>query len=317
MVSIICNTYNHQEYIKDALDGFLMQKTDFPIEILIHDDASTDNTTDIIREYEKKYPNIIKPIYQTENQYSKGVDIIEKYQYPRVKGKYIALCEGDDYWIDENKLEKQFKLLEENEDVDICAHAANVIDARTKMKKKMISPSSKKIIFSVKDVIKGGGAFVVTNTLFYRSAIIDKEPDYCLYYKIDYALQICGSMRGGMLYIPDTMSTYREMVCGSWTERVTSNMEYMIDQQEKVITMLNMVNEETNGKYASEIRETILEFKFDCLLKQNKYKMARTGETKQIYKTRSLCDRMYVRAMEICPRFIMKLKKIFTNNGDE
>lgn len=114
IVSIICNTYNHEPYIRQCLDGFIMQKTTFAFEILIHDDASTDNTANIIREYEVNYPDIIKPIYQTENQYSKKTGIMKTFQYPRVKGKYIAFCEGDDYWIDPLKLQKQVDFLEEN-----------------------------------------------------------------------------------------------------------------------------------------------------------------------------------------------------------
>lgn len=89
-VSIICNTYNHEEYIRDALDSFIMQKTNFKFEVLVHDDASIDKTADIIREYEKKYPEIIKPIYQTENQYSKETGKINKIQLGRVRGKYIV-----------------------------------------------------------------------------------------------------------------------------------------------------------------------------------------------------------------------------------
>lgn len=116
IVSIICLAYNHAQYIKSTLDGFVMQKTDFPIEVLIHDDASTDETADIIREYEKKYPAIIKPIYQKENQYSKKVPIGVTYIYPKVKGKYIALCEGDDYWTDPLKLQKQVDFLESHPD---------------------------------------------------------------------------------------------------------------------------------------------------------------------------------------------------------
>lgn len=116
LVSICCLTYNHAPYIRKCLDGFMMQKVDFPFEVLIHDDASTDGTQDIVREYEKKYPEIIKPIYQTENQYSKGVSISYSYQFSRAKGKYVALCEGDDYWIDSYKLQKQIKFLEENEE---------------------------------------------------------------------------------------------------------------------------------------------------------------------------------------------------------
>lgn len=107
MVSICCLAYNHVPYIRKCLENFMMQKTNFPFEVLIHDDASTDKTADIIGEYEAKYPNIIKPIYQTENQYSKGVGVTRVYQFPRVKGKYIAMCEGDDYLTDPLKLQKQ------------------------------------------------------------------------------------------------------------------------------------------------------------------------------------------------------------------
>jgi len=113
LVSIVCITYNHERYIRDCLEGFLMQKTNFPIEILIHDDASTDSTADIIREYQKKRPDIIKPILQKENQYSKiGCGPIIKNIFSRCSGKYIALCEGDDFWTDQFKLQKQFDLFQ-------------------------------------------------------------------------------------------------------------------------------------------------------------------------------------------------------------
>ena len=114
LVSICCITYNHAPYIRQCLDGFIMQKTNFKYEILIHDDASTDGTADIIREYEAKYPDIFKPIYQTENQYSKGKNISATYNWPRAIGKYIAQCEGDDYWTDPLKLQKQVDFLEAN-----------------------------------------------------------------------------------------------------------------------------------------------------------------------------------------------------------
>ena len=100
LLSICCVTYNHESFISQCLDGFLMQQTDFPFEILIHDDASADGTANIIMEYEAKYPDLIKPIYQTENQFSKGIKISVTFNFPRAKGKYIALCEGDDYWTD-------------------------------------------------------------------------------------------------------------------------------------------------------------------------------------------------------------------------
>ncbi len=126
-VSICCITYNHAKYIHDALEGFLMQQTNFSFEILIHDDASTDGTADIIREYEAKYPDIIKPIYQKENQYSKGKSIWCEYQFPCAKGKYIALCEGDDFWTDSHKLQIQYDFMESHPDYSMCFHNANIV----------------------------------------------------------------------------------------------------------------------------------------------------------------------------------------------
>lgn len=115
LVSISCITYNHAPYIRECLEGFLMQQCDFEYEILIHDDASTDGTSDIIREYQEKYPEIIKPIIQTENQWSQGVrGINAKFNFSRAQGRYIALCEGDDYWTDPLKLQKQVDFLEAN-----------------------------------------------------------------------------------------------------------------------------------------------------------------------------------------------------------
>ncbi len=114
LVSISCAVYNHDKYILETLEGFLLQKTTFPFEILINDDASTDNTANIIKEYEDRYPNQIFPIYQKENQYSKGVMITPTFNCSRARGKYIALCEGDDYWTDPYKLQKQVDFLESN-----------------------------------------------------------------------------------------------------------------------------------------------------------------------------------------------------------
>ena len=132
LVSVRCITYNHEPYIAQALDGFLMQKTNFPFEVIVHDDASTDKTADVIREYEKKYPKIIKPIYQTENQYSKRDGSIGRILDVACKGKYIAFCDGDDYWIDENKLQMQVDFLENNPDYGMCYTKAIMYEQNNK-----------------------------------------------------------------------------------------------------------------------------------------------------------------------------------------
>lgn len=121
LVSISCITFNHARYLRECFDGFLMQQTNFAFEVVVHDDASTDETKAIIEEYTQKHPTVFYPMYQTENQYSKGVrGIMAKFNFPRCRGKYIALCEGDDYWTDPNKLQKQVDFLEANADYSIC-----------------------------------------------------------------------------------------------------------------------------------------------------------------------------------------------------
>ena len=174
LVSVICNAYNHELYIRDALKGFVTQKTDFPLEILIHDDASTDKTADIIREYEAQYPDLIKPIYQTENQYSRGG--IGKFQFPRAVGKYIAFCEGDDYWTDPLKLQKQVDALEAHPEVDICAHAAFGLHSKTGERIRDIAPASQDGVLTAEQVIAGGGGFVATNSLMSVSASLYALP---------------------------------------------------------------------------------------------------------------------------------------------
>jgi glycosyltransferase involved in cell wall biosynthesis len=119
-VSICCATYNHGAYISNALEGFLIQKTDFAFEVLIYDDASTDETREIIKQYEKLYPEIIKPIYAKENQHSLGKRVNAEFNFPRAHGDYIALCEGDDFWVDANKLQTQKDFLDGNPEYVIC-----------------------------------------------------------------------------------------------------------------------------------------------------------------------------------------------------
>lgn len=255
LVSIICNTFNHEKYIRDALESFINQKTDFEYEVLIHDDASTDKTPEIIREYALRYPDLIKPIFEEENQYSKGISINAIYQYPRVRGKYIAVCEGDDYWIDMNKLQRQVAGLEKQPQIDICAHAAYVIDAKTKERISTISPRETEIIISPEDVISGKGNFVATNSLLYRTALIDRVPPFRKQLNLDYTLQIHGSLRGGMLYLPDVMSVYRKDVPNSWSDRMKHNRIKRRDFHVRLYKMFKQLNMDTDRKYKSVIRK--------------------------------------------------------------
>ncbi|MCC5937199.1 MAG: glycosyltransferase [Lunatimonas sp.] len=129
LVSINCAAFNHSEFIQATLEGFLCQETNFKVEILIHDDASTDGTSEIIRSYEDRFPGIIHGIYQSVNQYSKG-NKPSRINRDRSKGKYIALCEGDDYWTDPQKLQIQVDFLEAHPDLSLCYHSVVISDGR-------------------------------------------------------------------------------------------------------------------------------------------------------------------------------------------
>src|SRR5450756_1052182 len=129
-VSILCITYNHEKFIADAIEGFVKQKTDFEYEIIIHDDASTDKTAEIIRKYQQKYPDIINAVLQTENQFSKGVRILNSL-CQSVESEFIAVCEGDDYWTDPLKLQKQVDCLRKNTECAGSATASQYYNCKT------------------------------------------------------------------------------------------------------------------------------------------------------------------------------------------
>jgi len=143
LVSIRCITYNQQQYISQALDGFLMQETNFPFEIIIHDDASTDETTEIIKQYEKKFPDIVKPIFEKENQYSKKDNTLDLLILPYLKGKYTAYCEGDDFWTNKNKLQMQIDFLENNPDYGFCCTDVDIYHEDKKKYERAITKRKK------------------------------------------------------------------------------------------------------------------------------------------------------------------------------
>lgn len=220
MVSVCVLAYNHEGYISQCLESILSQKTNFIFEILIHDDASVDKTADIIREYEQKYPNIIKPIYQKENQYSKGVKVSFTHQFQRAKGRYIAMCEGDDYWIDPDKLQKQIDFMEQHADVSMTFHDALVIDDKGKIIETCTRYNESRFV-PVEDMIYGGGLFCPTASLVFRTEYIQNSyPDFCLDCHVgDYPIQLYMASKGYIYYFNEQMAVYRKGSSDtSWTK---------------------------------------------------------------------------------------------------
>lgn len=210
VISIICFTYNQFRYIKQCLDGFLMQKGNFDIEILVHDDCSTDGTKEILEEYANKYSNIIKPFYEKENQYQKSNFIrILKNIYGQCKGKYIAICEGDDYWCDEYKLQKQVDFMESHPDYALCYHPAKMIYEDESHKPIIIGESKHKNPQPYYNLLKGN--YIPANSVMYRTKYLKQELlDYpeCIY-PGDWYNHIVVSSHGKIGYLPDVMYVYR------------------------------------------------------------------------------------------------------------
>ena len=211
-VSISCITYNHANFIRETINGFLMQKTTFPIEILIHDDASTDGTVEIIREYEKKHPDLIFPIYQTVNQYSQGIKISSTHQFPRARGKYIALCEGDDFWTDPLKLQKQVDFLETNAEYILCFHKVKALVDNKLQEDEVLEKRHQKIIdknsLTTFDLLKHGN-FIHTCSVVFRNNPIKFPFEYDYSPVGDYFLFILLSETGLLYRIDDYMGVYR------------------------------------------------------------------------------------------------------------
>ena len=272
LVSIVCNAYNQEDYIEETILSFINQKADFDFEILIHDDASTDRTQKIIKEYCQKYPNLIFPILQVENQYSKGVSILRDIQIPRAKGKYIALCEGDDYWIDEYKLQKQVQLLETKEDIKMCSHGAlEVIGVEKRYYGKTL-PTKKNSLLSPQDVIFGGGAFLATNSLLFKKELFESPPAFFNFMPLDYTLQIMGSLDNGIAFIPSIMSAHRVAANNSWTSRMKANPQSKIAFNEKLCQMLSILDDDTDGKYTQEIKTVIGRYQVENEICNGNYK---------------------------------------------
>lgn len=270
MVSIECNAYNHEDFIAEALDSMLMQKADFAFEILIHDDASTDRTADIIRSYEQKYPDIVKPIYQTENQYSQNLPF-EVYNSERGLGKYIAICEGDDYWTDPEKLQKQVDYMEAHPECSMCVHAAEKVSSETKKRVASVRPSNKNKIFSVEEVIEGGGELFATNSIMYSREKIPGMPEFYLNATIgDYPVVILGALSGTFYYMDQNMAAYRVGVKGSWTDLHLTDTSALQKHLQDVANLLDEVNIYTNFKYDYIISRTKKRNRFYLLLKQLK-----------------------------------------------
>lgn len=217
LVSVCVQTFQHKDFIRDCLDGILMQETSFPFEVLLHDDASDDGTSEICREYADKYPNIIRPFLLKENQFSKGVRPLVELQIPRARGRYVALCEGDDYWIDSQKLQTQVDLLERNPECSACAHRNH----RLQGKCNLIASSSSELESRVTLKDLAWSYFFQTASLMFIKSKLNIPGEYKGVIR-DVFLWMLLAEKGDIIVTGQVMSVYR-IHEGGISSRLTSN----------------------------------------------------------------------------------------------
>lgn len=279
-VAVVCCTYNQSQYITDALDGFVMQETDFPFVCCIIDDASTDGEQSVIRRYvednfdlkekgvafetetdddtitfsrHKTNANCFFAVFCLKKNLYHNLDkkygLIAEYEN---NAKYIALCEGDDYWTSKNKLQVQNDILDLHEELDMCACSASCVSNKGSIIGH-ISPSDQQVIFNVEETIIGGGGMFSTNSLLFRTELYLRPKDFYQCYRLDYYLQIEGALRGGIYYIPEEMCVYRVNANQSWTMRMSNNPNLYCSHIMKMLTTLDILDKGTDYMYHDSI----------------------------------------------------------------
>ena len=219
-VSVCCTTYNHERYLEKCLDSLVCQKTNFPFEILVFEDCSTDSTKEILSRYAKKYPDLIIPLYQEQNRYSKDIHVCENYVFPLVLGEYVSLCEVDDYWTDENKLQKQVDALDLNPDCSFCAHRVALVgDNCESLNDNLPRHKTYTGVYTPDNFIELG--YCHTTCYMLKTSVLKEYLSTGLYKTADvfdvpilnYFAQV-----GNTYFIDETMSAYRCARVGNWTQ---------------------------------------------------------------------------------------------------
>ena len=268
-VIVRCLVYNHEHYLRDCLEGFVMQKTNFPFKAVVHDDASTDDSATIVREYAEKYPDIIEPIYETENQYCKQDGSLNRIMDAATLGRspYLAYCEGDDYWTDPHKLQKQVDYMDTHPECSMtCTHAEiltpnGVLDDNTLSKTGWIRPL-KTGILKTEDIIEKGGKniYIHTCTMLLRSSIIPELRRTIKSCSVgDYPLQIMSTLKGCVYYLHEKTACYRYGFGKSWTGQLESNIKggnISLNIKQSIMQMLTCMNKYSQSKYNTIFKQT-------------------------------------------------------------
>ena len=248
-------TFMHEKFIRECIDGILMQKTTFPVRVLIHDDASTDDTANIVREYGKKYPRLIQAYYQTENSYSKKDKYERRAEFHKWRiGKYEALCEGDDYWTDSLKLQKQVDFLESHPEYSLCGHNTKIVYENDGGRVEYFRPhrsKQTKTELDMDDMIVDFHSFH-TSSFMFRCSMLETPQWFSKCRSGDIALSHMLASKGPVYYIDEVMSVYRTHDGG-----ITQNntREAATRWHENWLYMNRVINRHLKNKYVEAFQK--------------------------------------------------------------
>lgn len=257
MVTIRCITFNQAPYIRQCLDGFVMQKTNFRFEAIVHDDASTDGTADIVREYTKKYPDIIRSIIETENQFNiGGFQQINKMIDPLIRGKYLADCEGDDYWIDPLKLQKQVDFMESHPECSLMlSNGKGYYSDIDRFILLNPIPVTESRYLTMNEVLLEKGGLIPTASMCLRREMIETEPKWCLNAPVgDRPLRMWCAINGRVYYDITPMVVYRKSSLGSFTQQVNTDDVYARCVLDGMIAFYDAFDINTHYEYHDTIQ---------------------------------------------------------------
>ena len=259
-VSVCITTYNHEKYIAQAIESVLMQKTDFDFEIIIGEDDSSDNTRDISKEYKAKHPEKINLFLNDRANviYINGKptgrwNFINNLKH--AQGEYIALLEGDDYWTDSCKLQKQADYLDAHPECALCFHDVQAVYDNELREPETLTPINKKEVYALEDIIKGN--FIHTCSVMFRNGLFGDFPDW--FYSTpmaDWPLHILNAQYGDIGYIRDIMGAYRIHKGGIWS---TTDLIYKL---EKTVVVYQIINAHLNYRYKKILKSHIRYYKF-------------------------------------------------------
>lgn len=328
-VSVCCITYNQEKYIRKMLDSVIGQETKFAYEILVHDDASTDFTGDVVKEYANKYSNILTAIIQEENQFSLGKrDILFNQLLPRVRGKYIAMCEGDDYWCDMRKLQKQYDFMERHKECALCAHGTGIIfENGHETGKKIPAIDVKEIMTSdeyISYCIENDTHIFHTSSIFFKkedaNKLLQNQPEF---YRIspvgDRVMFLYYATKGNVGYLNEEMSCYRTMSDGSWTKTMVSSKEKTYEKNCGMLKMVKAFDQYTGGRYHKEAYEFETLYNFVAFQYELRCREMLQKRYRNLYKRLSSKEKLFFGICAFCPRLgkgYRRMKKKLIKQGN-